>query len=175
MKNVVFIIAIFFWLWNLIAKSKRKQQQIAQRKTMADVNARVRQRPETAPKEAAPRPRMPAEVEALFQERKAQAPATDYELAYASTDYAPDEKKVEPKASRIEAEPLSHYRKNYGMTKSLGTESAEEKEAYDKDVAVIPKLSLTSGGIRQYIVAAEILGKPKALRGRGSGFGYRSS
>jgi hypothetical protein len=164
MRNIIFIIAIIFWILNMIAKSKKKQQQAAERQRIGALNKRVKQRIETEPKETPPRKRIPAQVQALIQERKTQAPATDYELAYASTDYAPDEKKTETKKIISEAEPLSHYRKNYGMTKSLGTESAEEKEAYDKDKVIIPRLSLTSGGIKQYIIAAEILGKPKALR-----------
>ena len=163
MRNVIFIIAIFFWILNMIAKSKKKQQQAAEREKIATLNKRVKQRSETAPKETTPRQRVPAEVQALFEERKVQIPATDYELAYASTDYISEEKKPEAKIL-TEPKGVSQFKKNYGMKSSLGTESSEEKEAYDKDKAIIPKLSLTSGGIKQYIIAAEILGKPKALR-----------
>jgi hypothetical protein len=75
-------------------------------------------------------------------------------------------KKIESAFVPSESGPVSHFKKNYGMTGSLGTESAEEKDAYNKDIAIIPRLSLTSGGIKQYIIASEILGKPKALRRR---------
>ena len=163
MRNVIFIIAIFFWILNMIAKSKKKQQQALERKKLGELNKRVKQRIETDPEIQKPRQKTPEEVRALFARRQVQASTTDYELAYASTDYVTEEKKPE---SVISDEPktVSQFRKNYGMKSSLGTESSEEKEAYDKDIAIIPRLSLTSGGIKQYIVAAEILGKPKALR-----------
>ncbi len=162
MRNAIFIIAIIFWVLNLIAKNKRKQQKAAERVDV--LNVRVKKRPEIEPEVAVPRKRSPEEVRALFAERQVQAPATDYELAYASTDYAPDVIKSEKTLVFAEHEPVSHFKKNYGMTKSLGTESAEEKDAYDKDVTIIPRLSLTGGAIKQYIIASEILGKPKALR-----------
>ena len=164
MKNIVFIIAIIFWILNLISKSKKKQTQSVERERIAALNKRVNQRPEKEPKISTPQKRLPQEVRPLFAERQVQTPATDYELAYASTDYGPDEKKTEPSTFFEGNEPLSHFKKNYGMKKSLGTESAEEKEAYDKDKVIIPQLSLTAGGIKQYIIASEILGKPKALR-----------
>ena len=163
MRNIIFIIAIFFWILNMISKSKKKQQQAVERQKIAALNKPVKERVETEPDIRKPLQKTPEEVRALFAERKVQAPATDYELAYASSDYVTEEKKPEPVVS-YEPKTVSQFRKNYGMKSSLGTESSEEKEAYDKDKAVIPQLSLTSGGIKQYIVAAEILGKPKALR-----------
>lgn len=167
MRNIVIIIAIFFWILNAISKNKKKQQQALERKRISDMNGRVLKRTETEPYE----PEQPTynkrsaeEVATLFSERQVQAPATDYELAYASNDYASPEKNTESSSVTSEHEPVSHFKRNVGMVKSLGTESAEEKEAYDKDIPVIPRLSLTTGGIKQYIVASEILGKPKALR-----------
>lgn len=169
MRNIIFIIAIFFWILNLIAKNKKKQQQAAERERIAGLNKRVKQRIETEPKAKTPNKRTPDEILALFQALQKPAPsvsATDYESAYASSDYAPEVKKIESPFVSSESGPVSHFRKNYGMTESLGTESAEEKDAYNKDIAIIPRLSLTSGGIKQYIIASEILGKPKALRRR---------
>ena len=167
MRNIVIIIAIFFWILNMISKSKKKQQQVLERKRISDLNKRVIERTETQeyePEQSTYNRRSAEEIATLFSERQVQAPATDYELAYASNDYAIAEKSVESSSVVTEHEPVSHFQKNYGMVKSLGTESAEEKDAYDKDIPVIPRLSLTSGGIKQYIVASEILGKPKALR-----------
>ena len=174
MKNIVYIIVIIFWILSLYSKSKKKQQIAAERKNIDALNKRVSQRTETEKISPAPKKRTPEEILGLFQARQNQAPveaATDYELAYASNDYAQDEKKNPDglKSVPLKRDTASHYEKNYGMAKSLGTESAEEKEAYDKDIAIIPRLSLTSGGIKQYIIASEILGKPRALRGRGSG------
>jgi len=162
MRNIIFIIAIFFWVLNLIAKNKRKKEQASVR--LDALNKRVVQRPEVDPETSAPKKRTPEEVRALFAERKVQASATDYELAYASSDYVTEVKQPESNIVFVEHEPVSHFKKNYGMAKSLGTESAEEKDAYDKDIAILPQLSLTNGGIKQYIIASEILGKPKALR-----------
>ena len=162
MRNIIFIIAIIFWILNLITKNKRKQQQAAERERIRVMNKRVQKRTETDV--VRPKLRLPDDIQTLFEEPKYQAPATDYESAYASGDYIAEEKKSEDIFTESEHEGVSHFKKNYGMAQSLGTESAEEKEAYDKDIAIIPRLSLTSGGIKQYIVAAEILGKPKALR-----------
>ncbi len=166
MKNFIYIIVIFFWILSLYSKSKKKQQQVAERKNIDALNKRVSERPETEKIIPAPKKRTPEEILGLFESRQNQAPveaATDYELAYASNDYAADKEKIR-EATSNEHEPVSHFKKNYGMVKSLGTESAEEKDAYDKDIAIIPRLSLTNGGIKQYIIASEILGKPKALR-----------
>ena len=165
MRNIVIIIAIFFWILNLISKNKKKQQQAAERRNIVRVNeAREAAHRNRAKRNCAAQTYPCRSIDALFQERQTQAPATDYELAYASKDYAASEKNTESSSVTAEHEPVSHFKRNYGMTASLGTESAEEKEAYDKDIPVIPRLSLTSGGIKQYIIAAEILGKPKALR-----------
>ena len=166
MRNIVIIIAIFFWILNMISKNKRRQQQATERGRITEMNKRVLARVE---KDIEPEPptynrRSAEEVAALFSERQVEAPATDYELAYASSDYAAPEKNTESSSVTSEHEPVSHFKRNVGMVKSLGTESVEEKEAYDKDIPVIPRLSLTTGGIKQYIVASEILGKPKALR-----------
>lgn len=150
----------------MISKNKKKQQQAAERRNISEMNKRVLGRIEKniEPQQSTYNRRSADDIDALFNERQIQAPATDYELAYASNDYASPEKNTESSSVLSEHEPVSHFKKNVGMVKSLGTESAEEKEAYDKDIPVIPRLSLTSGGIKQYIVAAEILGKPKALR-----------
>ena len=168
MRNIIFIIAIFFWILNLISKNKKKQEIAASRKKITDLNDRVKQPAEEDRDIRTPRKKTPEEVRALFAERQVRPPvqisATDYELAYASTDYVTEQKTIEQPLVTSEHEGVSHFKKNIGMIKSLGTESAEEKEAYNKDVEIIPRLSLTSGGIKQYIVAAEILGKPKALR-----------
>lgn len=166
MRNIVIIIAIFFWILNLISKNKKKQQQAAERRNISEMNKRVlgRIEKEREPRQPTFNRRSEDDIDALFNEQLFQAPATDYELAYASKDYAASEKNTESSSVTAEHEPVSHFKRNYGMTASLGTESAEEKEAYDKDIPVIPRLSLTSGGIKQYIVASEILGKPKALR-----------
>ncbi|MEP7233885.1 MAG: hypothetical protein ABI778_01195 [Ignavibacteriota bacterium] len=168
MRNIIFFIAIFFWILNLIAKNKKKQQQTLERKQLSDLNTRVKRRVETEPELRTQRQLSTAELRSRAAKRETPISTTDYELAYASNDYAVEPEKIESVPEEVivfqEHDPVSHFKKNYGMGKSLGTESAEEKEAYDKDVAIIPRLSLTSGGIKQYIVAAEILGKPKALR-----------
>ena len=49
---------------------------------------------------------------------------TDYESAYASSDYRTEEKSPEPK-QYSEAETLSSFQKNYGMELTIGTESSE--------------------------------------------------
>ncbi|MDP4219308.1 MAG: hypothetical protein Q8916_06160 [Bacteroidota bacterium] len=165
MRNVIFIIAIFFWILNMIAKSKRRQKQTTERERIVELNKRVGQRTETDGSRSRKSQQLPREIQALLATRKAPLPeATDYELAYASNDYAVEEKKAELPLTEVELEPASHFRKNIGMIESLGTESAEEKEAYDKDKRVIPSLELTAPAIRQYVIGAEILGKPKALR-----------
>jgi hypothetical protein len=163
MKNIIFIIAILFSILNMISKSKKKQQQVAER-----IRKRNEQIKTPGGTGLQPIKRLPEEILLLSQTTQGLAPAaTDYESAYASDDYAADKKKAE-EVIQTKAEPLSHYQKNYGMDNSytIGSESAEEKEAYNKDVKLVPSLVLTNSAIKQYIVASEIFGKPKALRRR---------
>ena len=164
MKNIIFVIAIFFWILNLISKSKRKQQAAAQKQTIKKLNERVEKR---VVKEAAPE-----EVFALFRDRPNQAPeaiATDYESAYQSNDYSPTVKSTEAFQRRRVGKAIPESEKNVGLDKSytLGSETAEEKEAYNKDEKIFASLLLTNKTIKQYIVASEIFGKPKALRVKG--------
>ncbi|MFI5264970.1 MAG: hypothetical protein ACHQM6_10685 [Candidatus Kapaibacterium sp.] len=167
MKNIVYVIAIIFWILSMIAKSRKKQQQVAERERARNLTKRVGKRKETAPKKA---PLFSDDVTGVFTKQASQEPKTDYESAYASSDYT--EAIVERTSVRsdgllsapITEDSTSHYRKNYGMASSLGTESSEEKEAYDKDKKVIPKFTFGDSAIKQYIIASEILGKPKALR-----------
>jgi hypothetical protein len=166
MKNIVYVIAIIFWILSMISKSRKKQQQTAERQRAQNLSKRFVKRQETAPKAAA---RFSDDVVGVFQ-KPIPEPVTDYESAYASSDYT--EALVERTSVRSEGlkslapkeDNVSHYRKNYGMASSLGTESSEEKEAYDKEKKVIPKFTFGDSAIKQYIIASEILGKPKALR-----------
>ena len=160
MKNIIYIIVIFFWILSMISKSKRQKQQAAERERIQNLNKRPGKRTETAPKPAA---LFSDEVSGVFSKQNNQGPVTDYESAYTSSDYTvdtPDRLTSAP----FNEDTVSHYRKNYGMASSLGTESFEEKEAYDKDKPVIPKFTLGDNLMKQYVIAAEILGKPKALR-----------
>ena len=159
MKNIVYLIVIIFWILSMISKAKRQKQQAVERERIKNLNKRVGQQTETEPKKAA---RFSDDVPGVFTEQEVQNPATDYESAYATIDYAPEET-MKPSIFN-EPKTVSQFQKNYGMTNSLGTESSEEKEAYDKDKVIIPSLSLGNSAIKQYIIAAEILGKPKALR-----------
>ena len=107
MRNIVIIIAIFFWILNLISKSKKKQQQDLERKRIADLNKRVLGRIETEeyePEQPTYNKRSAEEIATLFSERQVQAPATDYELAYASNDYSAPEKTVEISSDAAEHE-----------------------------------------------------------------------
>jgi hypothetical protein len=156
MKNIVYVIVIFFWILSMISKSKRQKQQAAERERIPNLNKRVGNRMETEPKKAA---RFSDEVTGVFTKQEKKETATDYESAYASSDYT-DAQKSAP----VTEDTGSHYRKNYGMTSSLGTESSEEKDAYNKEQKVIPKFSFGDNSIKQYVIASEILGKPKALR-----------
>ncbi len=144
----------------MISKSKKQKQHAKERERIKNLNTRIGQRTEIVSRIRKPDPE---EVAALFQERQNQSPATDYELAYASNDYASD-KRSEDTLTESEHQEVSHFKRNIGMASSLGTESSEEKEAYDKDTVNLPKLSLDNASIKQYIIASEILGKPKALR-----------
>jgi hypothetical protein len=159
MKNFIYVIVIFFWILSLISKSKKQKQQTAERERIKQMNKRIGQRPEAEPLKR----KSSEDIRALFADRQSQTPPTNYEQAYASGDYR-EETKTEALESEDEHEPVSHFKKNYGMTASLGTESSEEKEAYDKDQTIIAKLSLDNASIKQYVIASEILGKPKALR-----------
>src|SRR5437764_11763530 len=131
MKNVIYIIVIFFWILSMISKSKRQKQQAAEREKMRQTN--------NAPKQ--PRERstlqIPEEVRAALQIPE----ATDYESAYASSDYRAEEKPPDLQ-QYSEAETPSSFQKNYGMGLTLGTESSEEKQAYDKEEKNIPRLAL---------------------------------
>jgi hypothetical protein len=160
MKNIVYVIVIFFWILSMISKSKRQKQQAAERERIKNLNKLMRERPEIEQKKAV---RISDEVAGVFTKQESQQPATDYESAYESTNYAPEEKTAEP-SSYTEEKTISQFRRNSGMKKTLGTESPEEKEAYDKDKVIIPRFSLSNAAIKQYVIAAEILGKPKALK-----------
>jgi len=156
MKNIVYVIVIFFWILSMISKSKRQKQQAAERERIQNLNKGLGKRPETELKKTA---LFSDDVTGVFTKQEKKEAATDYESAYASSDYTDG-----LKSTPLTEDTVSHYRKNYGMASSLGTESSEEKEAYDKDKQVIPSLSLGNAAIKQYIIAAEILGKPKAMR-----------
>jgi len=165
MKNIVYIIAIILWVLSLISKSKKKQQQTLDRERMRTLNKRVAQRTDASAKIVQRSSDAPA---MFFPDATPQQPETDYESAYASDDYAadkPDGLKSAPLNSTANVEDsASLYRKYYGSPSSLGTESPEEKEAYDKEKQVIPKFTFGDASIKQYVIASEILGKPKALR-----------
>ncbi|MEI8133785.1 MAG: hypothetical protein WCH46_01760 [bacterium] len=160
MKNYFFLIVIFFWVVSMISKSKRKRDDKAEIARIRALNNRVERRVIVEP--TGPQALDEEQIRSVFAERQNQAPPIDYELAYNSTDYEKDN--PEAAVTEDEHEPVSHFKKNYGMVSSLGTESSEEKEAYDKEKKIIPNFSLGDGTMKQYIVAAEILGKPKALR-----------
>jgi hypothetical protein len=156
MKNVIYIIAIFFWVLSMISKSKRQKQQAEDRKKARDINKPIPNRPQSALQKPA------REVPKVFQQRERTETAIDYESAYSSGDYQSEVKSEEP-AALPEVAKEYIFRSSVKVS-SIGLESSEEKEAYDKDKALIPSLSLGNDTIRQYIIGAEILGKPKALR-----------
>jgi hypothetical protein len=156
MKNIVYIIAIILWFLSMLSKSRKKQQQVADLERLQNQNKRVGKQQQTEPKKAS---RISADLAGVFTKQEKKETATDYESAYASSDYTDVLKKVP-----LPEDAGSHYRKNYGMASSLGTESSEEKDAYNKEQKIIPKFTFGDSSIKQYIIASEILGKPKALR-----------
>src|ERR1051325_5680388 len=101
MKNLVYVIAIIFWILSMISKSRKQKQQAAERERMKNLNKRITQRTETEPKFRKPDPET---IATLFQERQNQAPVTDYELAYASGDYNSQDQKTEDSLTQSEHE-----------------------------------------------------------------------
>src|SRR4051812_30551461 len=104
MKNIVYVIVIFFWILSMISKSKRQKQQAAERERIKNLNKRTGERPKTEPKKGA---RFSDDIAGVFTNTESQQP-TDYESAYASNDYAEKLKTV----PMIE-DSSSQYRKNY--------------------------------------------------------------
>jgi hypothetical protein len=163
MKNIVYFIVIFFWILSMVSKSKRQKQQAQEREQALKNPLRQQQtRRKISP---------PENSSTIFSERISalsegqKDTPDDYESPYASSSYMekPTEK-AETGETESEHEPVSHFQKNYGMKATLGTESSEEKDAYDKDLQVAQSLSFSNNSIKQYFIASEILGKPKALR-----------